>query len=106
MLLARQLNATIPSNSGGYFVQSNKAPEKNRGMNKKRFLAQSLGRSNFIYSKAQVFIGNLAGVKIYIMFENSQCRWGITPAPIPTLTLAIETGVHYGRQFLYDETYI
>jgi hypothetical protein len=56
MLLAMQLNAIMPRSSGGYFVQSNKAPEKNKGMNKKRFLAQSLGRSNFMYSKAQVFM--------------------------------------------------
>jgi hypothetical protein len=48
----------------------------------------------------------LAGVKIYIKFESSQCGRVVAPPLAPTLTLAIETGMHYGKHLLYDETYI
>jgi hypothetical protein len=47
MLLAMKLKARKPNSNWGYTSQLKSSPEKNKGIKRKRFLAQSLGRSNF-----------------------------------------------------------
>lgn len=48
MLLAIQQNDKNPNAMATVFSQSNKSPAKKSGMNKKRFLAQSLGLNSLI----------------------------------------------------------
>jgi hypothetical protein len=48
MQLARKLNETKPNASDASLEVSKKLPAKKDGTNRKRFLAQSFGRSNCI----------------------------------------------------------
>jgi hypothetical protein len=46
MLLAMQQKARKPRKSLGYSAPLKRSPEKNKGIKRKRFFAQSLGLSN------------------------------------------------------------